>query len=150
MSGRYCGAADLQPALLTERALWQLTSDDPAATSTDETVLDAHIVKAEALVESHLAARYALPLTSVPAVVVDLAARLVRYSLMTMGGGEPPEWLIADRKEVLETLSKIAKGQLELGLTLAGEDASASPPSGKKVSVKGSKPVFGRANMGGY
>ncbi len=147
MSGRLISQGDLVPALLTLAALRRLTADDPSAASVDTDVLDAHIEQAEALVEGYIASRYAVPLSTVPVVVKNLAARLVRYSLMTMGGGAPEAWLVEDRKEVLQALRDLREGKLDIGLTALGGDPAASPPT--RIKSGGNDPTFGRSNLSG-
>lgn len=150
MAGRYCAEGDLVPALMTATVLAQLTQDDPDGTTTDTTVLDAHIAKAEALVEGFLSPRYEVPLASVPVLVADCAARLVRFGLMTMGGGAPDDWLIEDRKDVMKLLADMRDGKVDLGLTAAGTDPGAGQAAGRAIRTKSRAPVFGRSNLEGY
>lgn len=104
--------------------LIQITNHtDPSATTVNETRVANAVADIDALVNASLAARYALPLTTVPLVLLNIAADLVRARLY---GDRIPNHIGEREKAALKLLDKIAGGTLALGLDAA---AQTTPPS---------------------
>lgn len=103
-----------------EIELIQLTNpDDRAAVAVNATRLADAIADIDALIDAKLAARYSLPLASVPLVLRNLACDLVRARLY--------EDNITDRvaereRAAMKLLDQISSGAVSLGL-----DAAAQP-----------------------
>lgn len=152
--GRYVtqgdGEGDIVPSLMAYVLVAQLTRDDSAATTIDTDVLDAHVATAEAEVDAYLGVRYALPLTTVPALVAKVAARRTRFHIYASRPGAIEEWLQAEYDRDEAFLKDVASGKRELGLTLAGADAGASQADARRVRSTSAAPVFGRTNMSGF
>ncbi|MBN1867117.1 DUF1320 family protein [Candidatus Sumerlaeota bacterium] len=75
----YCTQADIETRL-DPKHLVELADDD-ADGMTDATVVQAAIADADALIDSHLAARYRVPLDPVPALATKLSADLAVAAL---------------------------------------------------------------------
>lgn len=102
-----------------------------------QAVLDRAIADADAEINAYLAARYPLPLPSVPLILTGLACEIVRYKLYR---DAVPETVRDRYKAATKTLESIAAGKASLGL-----DASAAPaPVSEGVQFAESTRVFGR------
>ncbi|MFG6462265.1 gp436 family protein [Roseateles sp. DXS20W] len=104
--------------------LIQVTNaEDPAATTVNATRVTNAVADIGALIDAKLAARYALPLATVPLVLLNVAADLVRARLYD---DRIPDRLADREKAALKLLDQIAEGTLSLGLDAA---AQPTPPS---------------------
>jgi phage gp36-like protein len=91
---------------LTDRA-------EPRRQVIDDAVLNRALDNADGQIDSALAARYILPLASVPKVLVATACDLARYHLYGDGAGESVRQRYQD---ALKYLSDLARGVMTLGL----------------------------------
>lgn len=151
VQGRYCTQGDIVPSLVTERAVAQIATGDPSASTIDadvEVMLGQWVEDAESEVDGYLSQRYALPLPRVPTLVKRLSARITRFRVYTSRPGSAEEWLTDDYKRAVSDLEKIAKGEMGIGLAALGADPGASAAAG--VLSSSTAPVFGRNNMRGY
>lgn len=148
--GRYCDGSDIYPSLMGETLVAQLTNDSPSATTVEATVLATLIGDAEAEVDGYLGHRYALPLSSIPALIVRLSARLTRFRLYTSRPGEVEKWLQDDYDNAVKLLEGIRDGKIALGLTEAGADPAAGQNGDRAVRASSQPRVFGRTNLEGY
>lgn len=87
---------------------------------------------ASALIDSYVRRRYAVPLSPVPQEIADACCTLARYDLARGEQKTPSEQMIAERREILAWLSKIADGMVLLAATLAA--ATAPSIAGARVS----------------
>lgn len=103
------------------RTLVSLTDRGAVATEVvDDDVIDRAIADADALIDSYLAGRYALPLTSAQPVLTQIAGALVFAALHVF---DRPESVREDQKEALRQLQAIAMGTMRLnaeGIAPAG------------------------------
>lgn len=90
--------------------------------SIDEDVLAPALAEASAEIEGHLAARYALPLVSVPLLVTGICCDIARYRL---SGADVLETDPTRNryKDAVRLLEMIGTGKVSLGLDLAGQPA---------------------------
>jgi phage gp36-like protein len=107
------------------------------ATDTDRTYAAA-AADADAIVDGYVGSRYTLPLVTVPAFVVGIAADLTRYELYEEA---PTKEVIERRKMALDMLRDIRDGNL----VLPGADTSAAAPA---VAVKANDTVFTEERLG--
>lgn len=108
--------------------LQQLTDRDGTAGAIVDAVIDRAIADVGAVIDGYLAARYALPVATVPPLLATLAGDLVLYRLY---GETVPERVAADRKDALQTLRDISAGTVRL--PLAAPDTGEAPSSGDSV-----------------
>lgn len=101
--------------------LIQLTDRDHTASEVDADVLERALADADAEVDARLQARYALPLASVPRLLVNIACDITRYRLMD---DRATDQVTRRYDDAIKLLDRIAKGQLSLGLDAA---ATATP-----------------------
>lgn len=106
----YCSATAFKERFGTEE------HDQLLASGTDRTYAAA-AADADAVVDGYVGTRYKLPLTTVPAFVVAIAADLTRYELYEEA---PTKEVIERRKMAMDMLRDIKDGNL----VLQGADSS--------------------------
>lgn len=117
----YAGVPDLVERF-GERELVELT-DRASTGAIDVAVAERALRDASAEIDGYLAARYVLPLASVPVVLVRLCADLARYYLYD---DHAPEQVNARYKAAVEMLRRISSGEVALGLSEQGETPASS------------------------
>ena len=109
----------------------------------DPDVIAAALETADRRIEFYLA-RYRLPLTSVPPIVVGWAVSIARYVLHRQG---PPDYVVRDYKDANAELEKVAAGRL----TVPDAEGNTPPPSSVGgVTAEGSEPQFTRDKLEGF
>lgn len=103
----------------------------------DAATVSRAIDDATALIDGYLAARYSLPLSVTPPLLVTLCCDLARYALYVDAA---PEIVEKRRDQAVATLRDIAAGRVQLDVGQA--DASPPAPSGLAEVVQGHK-AFG-------
>lgn len=120
----YCALADIEKHLQTSD-LVDLTDDEGTGEVDAEVVAEA-IATADALIDGYLGGRYAVPLATVPALVQRLSVDLAIFALYDRKKFlDVPEQLRETRKNAVELLKGIQRGEILLGLT-ADSTAAAS------------------------
>ena len=107
-------------------------------------VADA-IADAQAEVDTYLASRYTLPLSSVPDAITRIAAQIARYNLWRRDVPADHPAYVAYR-DALKDLARIADGSMNLGLSQLGE---ALPQDGGP-SASTNERVFDRDTLADY
>lgn len=91
----------------------------PEGEGDDSRSYAAAAADADALIDGYLAARYAVPLSTVPTLIRGFAADLTRYELYD---DAPPKEVTERRNLAIEQLKDIRDGKMTLpGLTAASE-----------------------------
>ena len=124
--------------------LAQLT-DRASGVAIDVTVLGRALSDADAEIDSYLARRYALPLSSTPAVLVRMAADITRYRLYD----DRVTTAVRQRYEdAVSLLKRMSSGEV----ALAGSTplTAATTGSGNAVATKTPTQVFSADVLGGY
>jgi len=104
-----------------ERDLIALTDTGvPATNAIVETPLTRALADASAQIDAYLAARYALPLTSVPDILKLTACDLALYLLHR----DPPEAVVKRRDAAIAFLKDLSTGKAQLGITTNEEPAT--------------------------
>lgn len=129
----YATSADLVERFGEEEII-QL-SDRLASSALDQPVLQRALDDASALIDGTLAGRYALPLASVPALLVGLCCDLARFALYEDAAPD----LVRERKtDALARLRDLANGTLRL------ERSTAETPRFGRCQVSVPTRLFGR------
>lgn len=129
----------------TSDELVQLTNTtDPSATEVDDTVLAGAIADIDALIDAKLAAKYALPLASIPLVLANVAADLVRARLYVRS---KPDHVVERERAALKLLDQMGEGKLQLGLD-AAQQATAST-DGPQFTTSGGR-TFSPSTLADY
>ena len=129
------------------RDLVQLTNEDPTATTVNTTPITQALTDASAEIDGYIEGRFTLPLADPPAVLNRLATDIAMYRLQSL---RPLHDLEDARKrydDAVAMLSKVAAGELTLGLAADGKE----PPVAASVeTVEGPERVFNRGKLKGY
>lgn len=118
-------------------------SDRGATNQIDATVVGNAINDAVAVIDGHLAGRYALPLSTVPAILTRLCCDLARYYLDDL---TVPEKIQNNYDNAMNTLGDIAKGKMSLGLP---RDTEAEQP-GSDIEMQSAESVWSRSKSQGF
>jgi phage gp36-like protein len=135
----YATQADLEDRFGADE-LTQLT-DRVGAGVPDASIVARALADADAEINGYLASRYALPLATVPPVLVRIACDIARYRLWEDRASEEVRRRYEDARRMLES---IAKGQVSLGLPAA----NAAPALAE--ARLGNARVMTRDGTGGY
>lgn len=133
-------AADLMDATLrlADRSAWA-----PADTEIADAALakvQAAIDDADSVIDGYLAKRYALPLPTVPGVLVVYGRAIARYNLhKNRQSLETNDPIVRDYRDAIKFLTAVASGALSLG---AEDPALATAPT--DVQFQSDPTVFGR------
>lgn len=117
------------------------TSSDTAGVA----VFDAHVTRAEALVNSQLGTRYSLPFTTVPPICRTLTEDIACYYAMRGAfnqDGRTKNPYLDEYKTAMDMLAALGKGEAALVLT-DGSQVPAMSADRFKSSTKDFVPVFG-------
>jgi len=127
-----------------EQELIELTDRaDPPTGAIDATVVSKRIADADAIIDSYLGARYKLPLSSVPEILVGISCTIARKKLYA---DAPLDEVINDDKDAMRMLRDISNGTAKL--EVAGVE-SAADTTGAPVLNSGAQ-VFNKDTMGGF
>lgn len=130
----YATQADLETRFGSEE-LAQLT-DRINGSVIDAAVVERALADAEAEIDGYLAARYQLPLVSVPAALAQIACDIARYNLWADGFTEPVRKRYED---AVIRLKSIARGDYKLDAAaplveaIGSNEVSVSEPSRPRV-----------------
>lgn len=94
--------------------------------------LDRALIDASAIIDGYLRSRHATPLAApVPPEIARACRILARYDLSQGEQKAPSESATRDRKEIIDWLREIARGDVELDVAPA---AATSPATGARVA----------------
>lgn len=127
----YATLADLV-ARFGEQELIDQT-DRASGTNVDTAVVARVLDDAGATIDGYLTGRYALPLPSVPPLLVGLCCDLARYALYPDAAPE----MVKDRHQnALRVLREIAAGTLQLGLATPASSGLAQMVSNPRLFAR--------------
>lgn len=92
----------------------------------NESVLNIALSDSASQIDGYLAARYRLPLETVPQNLVRLCCDLARYRLASMSGTDITDEIIVRYKLSLKELEDISIGKMSLGLPPADDNADSN------------------------
>jgi phage gp36-like protein len=141
----YCTLADIKK-LIAESVLIQLTDDDDLG-SVNQDRVDEAIAQADAEVDSYCGARYAVPFTTVPAVVKKCSVDIAIYNLYSRRVEEMPEVRKDRYRNAIRQLEAISKGTVSLGVDPA---PSASQDGRAETNKSTNDQVFSRDKLEGF
>lgn len=123
----YTSITKILEAGLTKQELIHLAENDGRAEADidfDDTAdalvvrVNSFIAKADAWIDSYIAARTTVPLTTVPTIIEDLSTRRTIFLLTeSRHRKDMPESLILSNKEDTKYLEQVQKGNVNPGLT---------------------------------
>ena len=121
-----------------ERELQRLT-DRAATGSIVDDVLDRALADADAAIDAYIGARYALPLASVPPVLVGTACDIARYRLQE---NNPSEVATDRHAQAMRFLMALSRGDAKLDVGGAEPPASAG-----SIGIESATRVFSRDRL---
>jgi phage gp36-like protein len=125
----------------------QLTNEDPTATTVNTVPITQALSDASAEIDGYIEGRFTLPLTDPPAVLNRLATDIAMYRMQTLRPLHDLEDARKRYEDAVAVLSKVAAGELTLGLAADGQE----PPLAASVeTVQGPDRVFNRGKLKGY
>ena len=130
------------------RDLVQLTNEDPTATTVNTVPITQALVDASAEIDGYIEGRFTLPLTDPPAVLNRLTTDIAMYRLQSLRPLHDLEDARKRYEDAVAMLTKVAAGELTLGLSTDGQE----PPvaTGTVEAVQGPDRVFDRGKLRGY
>lgn len=139
----YCTLDDIL-AMMDEAEVIRYTDDNNAGyINTD--VTGKAIAGAGALIDSHLAVRYSVPVSPVPDILVDLAVDIAIYKICSRRG-QSPEEIRKKFEDAVKYLEKVAAGKI----VLSGASAAPTGAGSDAVAITGSTRIFSRDTMKGF
>lgn len=136
----YALQADMQIALGDDELIQLTDRADPPVGAIDAAVLTRALEAADGEIDSYLAARYTLPLASVPTILRDCAIDIARYRLHDRG---VPDLVKDTYKDRIAWLRDVAKGTASLGINT---DDIAPASAGLPEMTSGGR-VFARETL---
>ena len=129
------------------RDLVQLTNEDPTATTVNDAPLQQALTDASSEIDTYLEARFALPLSDPPAVLNRLACDIAMYRLQSLRPLHDLEDARRRYDDAIAMLSKVAAGELTLGLATDNQEP---PAAGDAEGTQGPVRTFSREKLKGY
>lgn len=140
----YARVADLIDRFGGEEILQR--TDRVGAGVVNATIAQRALDDASAEIDGYLAARYQLPLPTVPAILERIACDIARYRLWEDLASPEVRQRYEDARRLLESISR---GVASLGLP-SDLPPDARPVMSLAAARSGPPPVFGPDQMGGY
>ncbi|HZC45431.1 MAG TPA: DUF1320 domain-containing protein [Candidatus Acidoferrum sp.] len=130
------------------RDLVQLTNEDPTITTVNSAPIIQALADASAEIDGYIEGRFTLPLTDPPAVLNRLTTDIAMYRLQSLRPLHDLEDARKRYEDAIAMLTKVAAGELTLGLSADGQE----PPVtvGTVEVVQGPDRIFGRDKLRGY
>lgn len=133
--------SELLTAAAAGEDLSSYTVDEQAAVAAALALINSKLLDAESTVNGFLSGRYAVPLITVPRLVMTITCDLTRYALYDDMATEA----ISNRNaDALKLLRSISKGEISLGIDGAGN----KPKTNDGAQLVSNGRVFGRQDRG--
>ncbi|ABE45643.1 gp436 family protein [Polaromonas sp. JS666] len=123
--------------------LIQLTDRTGSAIAVDDAVLAQALLDADAEIDGYLMGRYALPLASVPRILIGACCDVARYRLYD---DRATEQVTKRYDDAIKFLKLVADGKVSLGINVANQ---VTPEAGGASSF-GNDRVFTADSLGDY
>lgn len=123
--------------------LIQLTDRTGSAIAIDDTVLNQALADADAEIDGYLMGRYALPLPSLPKILIGVGCDIARYRLYD---DRATEQVTKRYDDAIKLLKMVGEGKLSLGINAASQP---TPTQGGAASF-GEDRVFTRESLKDY
>ncbi|MFT9090519.1 MAG: DUF1320 domain-containing protein, partial [Gluconacetobacter sp.] len=110
----YAAVSDMVQRFGERELVNNTTPSGEAPTTIDEARVDQVLGDASTLIDSYLNRRYAVPLATPPATVVNVCCRIARVDLANTGDTQPTEQMVRDRREAIAWLELLSRGTISL------------------------------------
>lgn len=123
----YAAVSDMIQRFGEREVLNNSNPEGSVATVIDVARVNQVLGDASDLIDTYLNRRYAVPLATPPASIVNACCRIARFDLAQTGGTQPTEQILSDRRDAIAWLGKIASGSISLdGIVAANVSESFS------------------------
>lgn len=109
----------------------------------DDAVVNAAISDASNLIDGYISGRYALPLQSVPSVLISICANIARYN---MYDNAVTDVVQRNYDAAIRFLEQVGTGKIKMGLSAD----NTQPESDQTISIESSESVFARSRAKGF
>lgn len=142
----YATVDDFVMAFGEDEAIALSNLDDPTALDQRNAVIEAGLEGADSMIDGYIqSAGYTMPLSSVPAVLKEIALDIARYRLDRLSAREDVRLRYED---ALKWLRDVSAGKVSLGLATNGEEVTASGSCA--IEYYASESVFSRESLRDY
>lgn len=147
----YSATADILK-VMSEPELVQLSNDDAAATTADETNVAQAITDADEIIDGFVRGRYGVPLSPVPGLIKKLSVDIAVYHLwMRRRRAEMPEGIEKSYQNAVKLLEKIQQGKVLLSASELESGAETADGSGDiRVNKTADDRLFNKDTMDTY
>ncbi|MFH1984125.1 MAG: DUF1320 domain-containing protein [Pseudomonadota bacterium] len=141
----YCTQSDMLEQISQDEVI-QLT-DDAGSGAIDADVVTRAIADADGEIDAYCGKRYAVPFSTVPAIIRKLSVDMAIYNLFARREGAPD-----DRSKrydsAIRLLRDVGKGAVSLG----ADDPDGTPPetNAPQMSTENPARIFSRSKMTGF
>ncbi|KAB2908941.1 MAG: DUF1320 domain-containing protein [Ignavibacteriales bacterium] len=145
----YCSLADLQKRISVQEII-RLVSDSGSEPDFEDTsdagrlLVEAAIISAGTEIDFACAGRYTVPLSPIPARIVDICVDISVYNLFKRRFRDIPELIVKQYDDAKKELNEIAKGNRILNVNTSEEN---SPGGGMAVNKTNADKTY---NLEGY
>lgn len=139
----YCTLDDVKNRM-DENEIIRYTDDDGIGNINTD-VTDKALAAADALIDSHLAVKYTVPVSPVTDVLIDLAVDITIYKIHARRPGVPAD-VRTRYEDAVKYLEKAAAGKI----LIPGAAPAASSQSAGGVLISGPVRIFTRTGMEGF
>jgi len=139
----YCTLSNIK-AMMDEDEIIRFT-DDYDAGIINTSVTDKAIAGADALIDSHIAKRYSVPVSPVPDIVLDLAVDIAIYKIYSRRS-QPPDEIRRKYDDAVKYLEKVAAGKI----IIPDATAAATSTSDTAVTITSGTRKFSRTTLEGF
>ena len=127
----YCNLSDIQKRLSTQE-ITRLVADSGVVPDFEDpddpglALVSAAITSASTEIDFACSLRYPVPLSPIPARIVDICVDISIYNLFKRRFREMPEAIAKQYDDAKKELAEISKGNRVLGVTMPEDDSSSS------------------------
>jgi len=139
----YCTQANLLDRI--DEATLVMLTDESGDGEVDEAKVAAAIADADATIDAYCQGRYTIPLTPVPAKILQVSVDIALFNLYSRSDLEMPEVRKERNKEAIRFLEMTAAGKINLG---AATPAQANTDNA--VNIESGARVFTRGKLSGF
>lgn len=142
----YCTLTDIITESIPERTLIQLTDDlENPQGIVDVDKVNRAIANVCGEIDDLLGKHYTVPFTPVPKVIHNIALKQSAYAIYGLcSSADRPKNIVDDNSAATALLTRIARGDIRLQISLAGQDSPSIPTS---IQIAATTPVMTAARL---
>jgi phage gp36-like protein len=151
----YATATDME-ARYPNRDLVQLTNEDPTQTTVNTSFLTTFLNDASDEIDAYLEARFALPLSDPPSILIRLCCEIAMYHMNSLRPIHDLQDTKQKYEKAISLLKEVSDGKRTLGLSANSEEPTdpSSPAVVTDVNIGGDSQlpqrIFTRGKLKGF